>query len=334
MKKVLTFAAIVAASLSVVACGNNNGKQIDSLSYAIGADLGLNLSLGMKDFDLDREVVIANIKEFYKSGDVEGEEIQEVRNQMMQYQYTILMPYMYAKRAQDMLGSDQPDTLPALPELFNEEFTRENVSAMMGKNMGAAVKGVDAEINMKHVLMAIEDAKRVEEPVYIDSLMRLTQDQMQSVFQRHAENMRAKAQAEREKALIENAKLSDEWLAEIEKQEGVQKTESGLLYRIDREGDGAQATEDTDVVLVNYEGKNRTGKVFDSSYEREEPISFPLNGVIRGWTEGMKLVKAGGQITLWIPSALAYGENGAGADIGPNEALEFKVELLEVNPAE
>ena len=334
MKKVLTFAAIIAASLSVVACGNNNGKQIDSLSYAIGADLGLNLSLGMKDFDLDREIVIANIKEFYKNGDVEGEEIKEVRNQMMQYQYTVLMPYMYAKRAQDMLGSDQPDTLPALPELFNEEYTRENVSAMMGKNMGAAVKGVDADINMKHVLMAIEDAKRVEEPVHIDSLMRLTQEQMQSVFQRHAENMREKAIAEREKAMKENAELSEKWLSEVEKQEGVQKTESGLLYRIDREGDGAQATADTDVVLVNYEGKNRAGKVFDSSYEREEPISFPLNGVIKGWTEGMKLVKAGGQITLWIPSALAYGENGAGADIGPNEALEFKVELIEVNPAE
>ena len=334
MKKVLTFAAIIAASLSVVACGNNNGKQIDSLSYAIGADLGLNLSLGMKDFDLDREIVIANIKEFYKNGDVEGEEIKEVRNQMMQYQYTVLMPYMYAKRAQDMLGSDQPDTLPALPELFNEEYTRENVSAMMGKNMGAAVKGVDADINMKHVLMAIEDAKRVEEPVHIDSLMRLTQEQMQNVFQRHAENMREKAIAEREKAMKENAELSEKWLSEIEKQEGVQKTESGLLYRIDREGEGAQATADTDVVLVNYEGKNRAGKVFDSSYEREEPISFPLNGVIKGWTEGMKLVKAGGQITLWIPSALAYGENGAGADIGPNEALEFKVELIEVNPAE
>ncbi len=332
MKKILTFAAIIAASLSIVACGNNSGKQIDSLSYAIGADLGLNLSLGMKDFDLDREIVIANIKDFYKNGDVEGEEIKEVRNQMMQYQYTVLMPFMYAKRSQDMLGSDQPDTLPALPELYNEEFTREKVSTMMGKNMGAAVKGVDADINMKHVLMAIEDAKRVEEPVYIDSLMRLTQEQMQSVFQRHAENMRAKAQAEREKALKENAEQSEKWLAEIEKQEGVQKTESGLLYRIDREGEGAQATADSDVVLVNYEGKTRTGKVFDSSYERNEPISFPLSGVIKGWTEGMKLVKAGGQITLWIPSALAYGENGAGSDIGPNEALEFKVELLEVNP--
>ena len=334
MKKIFTFAAIIAASLSVVACGNNNGKQIDSLSYAIGEDLGLNLSLGMKDFNLDREIVIANIKDFYKNGDVEGEEIKEVRNQMMQYQYTVLMPYVYAKRAQDMIGSDQPDTLPALPELYTEEFTREAVSAMMGKNMGAAVKGVDADINMKHVLLAIEDAKRVEEPVQIDSLMRLTQAQMQAVFQRHAEDMRAKAQAEREKALKENAELSEKWLSKVEKQEGVQKTESGLLYRIDREGDGAQATEDTDVVLVNYEGKNREGEVFDSSYERGEPISFPLNGVIKGWTEGMKLVKAGGQITLWIPSALAYGENGAGANIGPNEALEFKVELLEVNPAE
>ena len=334
MKKVLTFVAVVAASLSVAACGSNNAKEIDSLSYAIGADLGLNLSLGMKDMDLDREIVLANIKEFYKTGDVMGEDIREVRGQMMQYQYTVLMPYMYAKRSQDMIETDQPDTLPALPELFNEEFTREGVSAMMGKNMGAAVKGVDAEINIKDVFRAIDDAAKVEDPAHIDSLMRMTQAQMQNAFRRHAEEARAKAEAEREKALVENAEESAKWLAEIEKQEGVQKTESGLLYRIDREGEGAQATLDTDVVLVNYEGKTRDGKVFDSSYEREEPISFPLNGVIKGWTEGMKLVKAGGQITLWIPSELAYGERGAGSDIGPNQALEFKVELIEVNPAE
>ena len=334
MKKVLTFVAVAAASLSVVACGNNNGKEIDSLSYAIGADIGLNLSLGMKDMDLDREVVLANIKEFYKNGDVMGDEIKDVRSKMMEYQYSLLMPYMYAKRSQDLIQTDQPDTLPALPALFNEDFTREGVSAMMGKNMGAAVKGVDAEINMKDVFRAIEDASKIEDPAHIDSLMRMTQAQMNDTFRRHAEEARAKAEAEREKAMVENAEESAKWLAEIEKQEGVQKTESGLLYRIDREGEGAQATLDTDVVLVNYEGKTRDGKVFDSSYEREEPISFPLNGVIKGWTEGMKLVKAGGQITLWIPSELAYGENGAGSDIGPNEALEFKVELLEVNPAE
>ena len=340
MKKFFAFAAVVAVSLSAVACGNGNAEvklsskstSIDSLSYAVGMDLGLNLSLGMKDLDLDRDIVIKNIKEFYKNGNIEGEELKEVRSKIMQYQYTVLMPFMYAKRAQDMIGSDRPDTLPALPELYNEEFTRESVSSMMGINMGAAVKGIEDAIDMKYVLLAIDDAKGVEEPVQIDSVMSMTTEQMQGVFQRYSEKMRAKAEGERAIALKKNTELSKKWLSKVEKQKGVHKTESGLLYRIDREGTGAQATMDSDVVLVNYEGKNRVGKVFDSSYERNEPISFPLNGVIKGWTEGMKLVKAGGQITLWIPSELAYGENGAGADIGPNEALEFKVELLEVNP--
>ena len=92
------------------------------------------------------------------------------------------------------------------------------------------------------------------------------------------------------------------------------------------------AVDDRDVVVVNYEGKNRKGKVFDSSYERNEPAEFPLNRVIKGWTEGMKLVGKGGKITLWIPAELAYGERGAGRDIGANEALEFSVEVVDVKP--
>jgi FKBP-type peptidyl-prolyl cis-trans isomerase len=156
---------------------------------------------------------------------------------------------------------------------------------------------------------------------------------MQQVFKSYQEKMMKKQQEEHEAALKANAEESTKWLAEVEKMEGVQKTESGLLYRIDREGDGKQAVNDEDTVKVNYEGKTRTGKVFDSSYERGEAIEFPLNRVIKGWTEGMKLVKVGGQITLWIPAELAYGERGAGADIGPNEALEFKVELLDVTSA-
>ncbi|MBQ5829535.1 MAG: FKBP-type peptidyl-prolyl cis-trans isomerase, partial [Alistipes sp.] len=155
-----------------------------------------------------------------------------------------------------------------------------------------------------------------------------------SAFMKFQEVQRQRAEEERQKLMTENAEASAKWLAEVEQMEGVKKTESGLLYRIDREGDGVQATADEDVVKVNYEGKTREGKVFDSSYERGEPISFPLNRVIKGWTEGMKLVKTGGQITLWIPAEMAYGERGAGQDIGPNEALEFKVELLEVNPEE
>jgi FKBP-type peptidyl-prolyl cis-trans isomerase FkpA len=148
-----------------------------------------------------------------------------------------------------------------------------------------------------------------------------------------------------------NRKESEEWLAKIEKQKGVQKTESGLLYKIENAGDeNVKAINDEDVVKVIYTGRTKDGKVFGSNRwadmpaerqemiknyqpdqaEKDNPIEFPLNRVIKGWTEGMKLVGKGGKITLWIPSDLAYGERGAGQDIGPNQALVFEVELLEV----
>ena len=334
MKKLFVFLAGAAVALSATSCASLGGKNIDSLSYAVGADMGQSLVFGMKDFNLDNDIVVENIKSFYKDGDILGEDIKAVREKMMEFQYTLLMPYMNAKRMNDFVKTDCPDTLPALPELYNETFTRELVSEMMGKNMGAAIKSLQEEINMRDVLRAIDDVKTLNGPEEADSLLRMTGEQIRNAFNQYTQRMQAKAQAEREKAMAENAEASAKWLAEVETMEGVKKTESGILYRIDREGSEVMATEDTDVVLVNYEGKTSDGEVFDSSYERGEPISFPLNRVIKGWTEGMKLVGVGGQITLWIPSELAYGERGAGANIGPNQALEFKVELLEVNPTE
>ena len=120
MKKIFTFLAVAAVATSATSCGSLNSKEIDSLSYAIGADLGMNITFGMADFDLDRNIIIDNIESFYKSGDIEGEELQEVRTKMMEYQYTLLMPYMNAKRINDMVQTDCPDTLPALPAIFNE----------------------------------------------------------------------------------------------------------------------------------------------------------------------------------------------------------------------
>lgn len=107
------------------------------------------------------------------------------------------------------------------------------------------------------------------------------------------------------------------------------KTNSGLKYRILRKGTGA-APKATHTVKVNYHGWLDSGKVFDSSYDRKEPISFPLNRVIKGWTEGMQLVGTGGMIELEIPSDLGYGAQGAGGAIPPNATLHFLVELLEV----
>ena len=129
----------------------------------------------------------------------------------------------------------------------------------------------------------------------------------------------------------ENADKSAKMLAANGKKSGVVTTESGLQYQIVREGTGVKPGE-RDTVEVNYEGKNLAGKVFDSSYERGTTVSFPLNGVIKGWTEGMQYIGEGGEIMLWIPAELAYGDRNVGSDIGPNEALTFKVELVSVKP--
>ena len=113
-----------------------------------------------------------------------------------------------------------------------------------------------------------------------------------------------------------------------EKGDAYTSTPSGLKYKVIKKGKG-KSPKATDVVLVNYEGKLTDGKVFDSSYERGEPISFPLNRVIPGWTEGLQLMQEGAVYEFYIPYNLAYGERGAGP-IPPKSDLIFKVELLEV----
>ena len=114
------------------------------------------------------------------------------------------------------------------------------------------------------------------------------------------------------------------------KQPGVITTASGLQYLVLTEGAG-QSPKDTDTVVVNYRGTLLNGSEFDSSYTAgREPAEFPLNRVIKGWTEGLQLMKVGGKTRFFIPSNLAYGTRGAGIDIGPNETLIFEVELLKV----
>ncbi|MBQ5710954.1 MAG: FKBP-type peptidyl-prolyl cis-trans isomerase [Alistipes sp.] len=334
MKKVFMVAAVVALAIGSMACGASTKFKTDrdSLSYCVGADLGLNIKFGLQDLDLDQNVVIENLKEFMLNGDIESEEFQQDMQFMQTFQFTKFMPYMQVAQMRE--NSEQPDTLPALPELFDETYTREKVARVIGISMGANVSSIKDELVIAQVEHGIADAMLVDSLENIDTQLKLTQDQMRQVFTSYSQKMMEKQQQEFEATKAKNGEESAKWLAEVEKMEGVQKTESGLLYRIDREGDGKQATNDEDVVKVNYEGKTRNGNIFDSSYESGEAIEFALNRVIKGWTEGMKLVKVGGQITLWIPAELAYGERGAGADIGPNEALEFKVELLDVTEAQ
>ena len=128
----------------------------------------------------------------------------------------------------------------------------------------------------------------------------------------------------------ENKAAGEKFLAENAQVEGVVTTPSGLQYLVFSAGEGA-SPKATDNVTVHYKGTTIDGKEFDSSYGRGAPATFPLNRVIAGWTEGLQLMKEGAKYRFFIPSKLAYGERGAGRDIGPNATLIFDVELIKVN---
>ncbi|ARU92408.1 FKBP-type peptidyl-prolyl cis-trans isomerase [Tatumella citrea] len=144
-------------------------------------------------------------------------------------------------------------------------------------------------------------------------------------------NVKAAAQAKMEKDAKENTQKGDAFAAKFAKEAGVKKTASGLLYKVEKEGTGP-APVDSDTVVVNYKGTLIDGTEFDNSYKRGEPLSFRLDGVIPGWTEGLKHLKKGGKIELVIPPDLAYGQNGV-PGIPPNSTLVFEVELLDIKPA-
>ena len=131
------------------------------------------------------------------------------------------------------------------------------------------------------------------------------------------------------KEAAQNKEAGEKFLAENKTKEGVTTTESGLQYKVEKEGTGEKPTA-ADRVKVHYTGTLLDGTKFDSSVDRGEPAEFGVSQVIRGWTEGLQIMPAGSKYIFWIPSDLAYGERGAGQDIKPNSVLKFEVELLEV----
>jgi FKBP-type peptidyl-prolyl cis-trans isomerase FklB len=140
-------------------------------------------------------------------------------------------------------------------------------------------------------------------------------------------------QAKEAEAGAKNIKAGEAFLAENAKKDGVKTTASGLQYKVVKSGSG-KTPGLNDTVKVHYHGTLIDGTVFDSSVDRGEPVTFPVNGVIPGWTEALQLMKVGDKWQLVIPAKLAYGENGAGGKIGPNSVLQFDVELLAIEGAD
>lgn len=184
----------------------------------------------------------------------------------------------------------------------------------------------DVDVDLGALSAGLSDA-------YNGSDARLSDEEMAEVKQSVYKAAAEKRNAERAQQAEANLSEGQAFLAENANKDGVVTTESGLQYMIVEEGEG-DAPSATDTVVVHYTGTLLDGSEFDSSHKRGQPATFKLNGVIKGWTEGLQLVKPGGKAKLFIPPELAYGERGAGAMIGPNQTLIFDVELLEVKSAE
>ena len=216
-------------------------------------------------------------------------------------------------------------SLLALP-LFGQEKSpqlkdqKDKVSYSIGINIGLNLSRQKVDINPDVLAAGIKDA--------LAGKPQLTQDQIKDVMTQFEKDMEQKQKAAGEKNKTDGAKF----LEENKKKEGVKTTASGLQYKVDKEGTGPQPKA-TDMVTVNYRGTLIDGKTeFDSSYKRGQPATFPLNGVIKGWTEGLQLMKVGSKYQFFVPSNLAYGERSVGPDIAANATLIFEVELLEVKP--
>ena len=157
----------------------------------------------------------------------------------------------------------------------------------------------------------------------------LTAEQEEQVIMAFFNKKQEEQQKEQAKQYESTKAEGENFLAANAKRPEVKTTESGLQYEVITEGKGQKPSE-TDVVKVHYKGTLIDGTIFDSSYDRGEPAEFPLNGVIKGWTEGLQLMSVGSKYKLYIPYQLGYGERGAGGTIQPYSALIFDVELLEI----
>ena len=215
---------------------------------------------------------------------------------------------------------------PAFAEKKVELKTaKDKLSYSIGFDMASNIKrnGIDVDPNI--LTKAIKDALSGGSPL-------MTEQEMRESIGAFQKDMAAKQQEKMKMTGEKNKKEGEAFLAGNSKKEGVVVLPSGLQYVILAEGKGKQPKA-TDTVTVQYRGTLIDGAEFDSSYKRGQPATFALNQVIKGWTEGVQLMKEGGKIRLFVPSELGYGDRGAGAQIGPNAALIFEVELLSVGQA-
>ena len=195
---------------------------------------------------------------------------------------------------------------------------KDKVSYIIGMDIGKNMKLQAIDIDPEMIAKGIKDVLSGEKP----SLSEQEINETMAAFQKEM-------MAKRQEIAKKNQKEGESFLEENKKKEGVKTLPSGLQYRVIKAGAGKKP-KSTDTVTIHYRGTLVNGTEFDNSYRRWEPLSIPVKDVIPGWTEALQLMEEGAKWQVFIPSNLAYGERGAGRDIGPNATLIFEIELISI----
>jgi FKBP-type peptidyl-prolyl cis-trans isomerase FklB len=199
---------------------------------------------------------------------------------------------------------------------------KDKVSYAIGLNIGKSFRKDSVDVNSLIFARGVKDAITGAKPLLTDEELKTALTELQAELKKHQDDA-ARVAGET------NQKAGETFLAENKTKDGVVALPSGLQYKIITAGTGPKPAE-TDSVVCNYRGTLLDGTEFDSSYKRGQPATFPVNSVIKGWTEALQLMPAGSKWQLFVPADLAYGARGAGGEIGPNATLVFEVELISI----
>jgi len=224
--------------------------------------------------------------------------------------------------AKPATGAAKKSTTTAAPITLKTDADKQSYA--MGMNLGSAMHRQGVTLNPALVSRGMKDAMNGGKTL-------LTEDEARAALTQLQGNVRQKMEAKSKEESAANRKTGEEFLAANKAKPGVVTLPSGLQYKVLKEGTGPKPTA-ADTVSCNYVGTLINGKEFDASAKHGGAASFPVSGVIKGWTEALQLMPVGSKWQLFVPSDLAYGDRGAGGDIGPGETLIFEVELLSIAP--
>lgn len=335
---------------------NDPEAEMDTLSYAAGMDIGLVTSLRFADMDLDMEEVIAVVDKELKSADADYDAIQEWNEYANEFNNKLFRPYMMAKQANSRVVTDRPDTL-SLPTLYDDTYTKEKMTEYIGVMAANQIRTQRIPANLTWMYKAMRDADNVTSAEEIDANMAITEAEFMNTIRSYSQLDYP----------TYNLELSEAWLTKVSEKDGINKLgeDKNVYYRINRAGNDAKPMNATDTIGVKYAVYSRTGRVIDSNetyierleaqkkfyqnntmlpdsvrtkYEKQldeeiakcDVLEFPFNRFMTANVqEAMKLIGAGGSITIWGDGSALFGYRAMQA-LPANEAVVVNIELVDV----